>query len=101
MGNDNGNGSPTTQGSLNKPRYSLIPAGPLYEIAKAFTLGAPKHGDYDWRRHQSDEYIDKIYRHIEAYRMGEKADPESGLSHLAHAGADLMILMALEAGDGE
>jgi hypothetical protein len=81
----------------DKPRYTLIPPGPLLELAKVMTYGAEKYEDDGWvnvvcREGGVDRYLDACYRHIEAYRSGEVND-ESGLPHLAHAMASVMIAL--------
>lgn len=70
-----------------KPRYSLIPVGPLREVAEVFTFGAGKYAPDNWMHVEGWQwrYLDAMLRHIEAYRDGEWADPESGRSHLSHA----------------
>ena len=35
-------------------------------------------------------------RHFEAYRSGEKNDPESGMPHLWHVACNIMFLIELE-----
>lgn len=82
-------------GRIIKPNYSLIPADAFEEIVKVFTDGTKKYepngwlGEFTW-----SHYFSKIMRHLWAFWRGEDKDLESGLSHIAHAGADLMILLA-------
>jgi hypothetical protein len=48
-----------------------------------------KDGDNtEWSRTYSS-----IQRHLNSWWSGEDIDPESGMSHLAHATTQLMILM--------
>lgn len=78
-----------------KPDYSLIPADALEEIAKVFTDGTKKYASNGWLdKFTWSHYFSKIMRHLWAFWRGKDKDPESGLSHIAHAGADLMILLA-------
>lgn len=80
-----------------KTRFGLTPPWAREEVAKVFSHGAKKYPTYnfligtDWSR-----YIDAFYRHVSAWELGENKDPESGLSHLAHACACLMILISLQ-----
>ena len=37
-----------------------------------------------------------MLRHIFAWASGERVDAESGLSHLAHAGANVLFLLTYE-----
>jgi hypothetical protein len=45
----------------------------------------------DWSRPESAGY-----RHLTAWSMGENTDPETGLSHLAHAACNMLFLLAYE-----
>jgi len=80
-----------------KPRFSLVPAEARAELAKAFSHGAKKYppnnfrAGADWSR-----YVDALYRHVNAWELREDIDSESGLNHLAHAGACIMILLTLQ-----
>jgi hypothetical protein len=74
-------------------RYSLIPVGPLAELARVYGYGAQKYSDHNWRKGYPYSWsLDALQRHIEAFRRGENLDQESGLSHLAHANFHLMAL---------
>jgi hypothetical protein len=42
-----------------------------------------------------DRYYAAALRHLPAWRGGEELDPESGLTHLAHALANAAFLMEL------
>ncbi|KQW00062.1 hypothetical protein ASC87_19945 [Rhizobacter sp. Root1221] len=81
----------------------LLPPEALLEIAKAFTFGAKKYSANNWRKgFKWMRVTGALLRHVYAWMRGEKADPESGLSHLAHAGACLCFLLTFEAtGTGE
>lgn len=80
-----------------KLRYSLIPSAVLAEEAKVMTFGAKKYTADNWRKCDDlSRYVDAMYRHVEAWRMGEKLDPESGAHHLAHARCCLAFLMELD-----
>jgi hypothetical protein len=81
-----------------KLRYDLLPDAPISEIVAVLTFGARKYAPDNWRK-VSDwrgRYYAALQRHLAAWRMGEKTDSESGLSHLAHAGCCLVFLMALD-----
>ena len=50
-----------------KPRYDLIPSGPLRRLADRYTLGANLYGDYNWQKGMplSDTFnhiLDHLYR---------------------------------------
>ena len=69
------------------------------QIAAVLGHGATKYGPWNWRSTpiHATSYIAAIRRHLVAWLDGEDNDPESGLSHLAHVAAGLMILMDAEA----
>lgn len=74
--------------------YSLIPPLPLAEIARVYGYGARKYKPGNWLKGYPYSWsLDAMQRHIEAFRRGEEIDPESGLSHLAHASFHCMGLM--------
>jgi hypothetical protein len=80
-----------------KPRFDLMPATAELKIAEVLKYGACKYAPDNWRKVENPEarYIAAALRHINAWRRGEKHDPESGLSHLAHAATSLMFIMEL------
>lgn len=77
-----------------KPRLSLIPAEVLGDVAKVFEYGAATHGLNNWRsKGKVTTYLDAALRHtlqVVAFDEDDN-DKESGLHHLDHAIADLMI----------
>jgi hypothetical protein len=97
-------GDPKRAASAAKPRMSVMPAQALLRVAEALQTGAEKYGRLDWRNHdtRASTYYDACFRHLFAWWDGEDTDPESGLSHVAHAAASLLILMDLvQAGRGD
>lgn len=81
----------------SKNRVELVPVRPLEEIALAFTYGAIKYDADNYRRGTAwRRYVGAALRHLLAWARGEDTDPETGLSHLAHAAACLMILRELQ-----
>jgi Domain of unknown function (DUF5664) len=81
-----------------KPEYGLLPPYFLEEIVDVLTFGAKKYERENWR-YVSDgqrRYFDAMMRHLWAWKRGEIIDPESGMSHLAHAGCCLMFLGELD-----
>ena len=77
-----------------KPRVDLVPSSFVIEVAKVLTFGANKYEADQWR--DGTDYS-RIYaaclRHMLAWHEGEDKDPESGLSHLAHAACNLAFLL--------
>jgi len=81
----------------DKVRYDLVPPKPIEDLAKVLTFGARKYKPGNWRDCQDlGRYEAALLRHIQAYRMGEKLDPETQLPHLAHAMCNLVFLMELD-----
>lgn len=70
----------------------------LKEVIDVLTYGDSKYPAEDganWRLLDKPERRlgDALLRHIIAYRSGEKTDPETGKSHLAHAITNALMLM--------
>jgi len=76
-----------------KLRYDLIPADTFKQLVEVITFGANKYAPNNWQKVESDRYIAALYRHVEAWRMGEERDQESGLHHLAHAMCNVLFLL--------
>lgn len=81
-----------------KLRYDLIPVEAEREKVRALTYGAKKHSDWGWLKSTStySEQYAALRRHLEAFRGGEKIDPESGLHNLALAACRIDFLLELE-----
>ena len=74
-----------------------MPRVAVEEISRAFMYGADKYGRDNYRRGMKWLRISAAaLRHIYAWTWGEDKDPESGLSHLAHAGACVCMLLDYE-----
>ncbi|KKN73369.1 hypothetical protein LCGC14_0401820 [marine sediment metagenome] len=77
-------------------RVDLLPSHPLVEIAKVLTHGAGKYGADNWRRGlEWRRYYGAVMRHMLAWEGGEDLDPDSGLSHLACAGCNVLFLIEM------
>ena len=78
----------------NKLEYGLIPPLAQQEMVRVLTFGAQKYERDNWKRVPDSKrrYFDAMERHIWAWKMGEKIDPESGIHHLAHAMCCLSFL---------
>ena len=80
-----------------KTRFDLIPYGSIAEIADVLSYGAQKYSANNWARGTSwGRYFAAMCRHIFAWWGGENKDPETGYSHLAHAGCCLLFLMEFQ-----
>lgn len=76
----------------------LLPTSSLSEIAKVLDFGAKKYAAHNWRKGMEwSRLIASSLRHITSFNDGEDKDPESGLSHLAHAGCCILFLLEYEA----
>jgi hypothetical protein len=82
----------------DKLRWDLLPLKPIEDVVKVLTFGAKKYGPENWRKVEDgvDRYYAACMRHIVAHKMGEKNDPESNLSHLAHAICNLIFMQELD-----
>lgn len=81
-----------------KPRMHLLPPKATLEVAKVLTFGAQKYDEENWRKLENlqNRYTSGALRHIFAHMDGEKLDPESGISHLAHALCCLLFKLEIE-----
>lgn len=70
----------------------------LVAVAEVLAFGARKYVAWSWTRGKpwSKDYGAAL-RHLVAWWGGEDRDPESNLSHLAHAATDLMFLLVSQA----
>lgn len=77
-----------------KAPMELLSHQALLQIAKVFGHGAEKYGRYNYRAGLSwSRVIGAAYRHLGAFNSGEDLDPESGLSHIAHLGCCVIMLL--------
>lgn len=86
----------------DKTRYDLLPMSLITEAADVLTFGAQKYGVNNWRQPMPDRrgrWFSALLRHLFAYQSGEKIDPESGKSHLAHVVCNAMFLKETEDDD--
>lgn len=81
-----------------KDRYDLLDEQAEAEMVRVMTWGATKYEDFGWKTipHAKERYTAALRRHLAAWRMGEKLDPESGLPHLAHMACCAHFLQALD-----
>tara|TARA_R100000697_G_scaffold28105_1_gene37148 strand:- start:983 stop:1264 length:282 start_codon:yes stop_codon:yes gene_type:complete len=81
---------------IGKLQYDLLDPYALEDMVKVLTFGAIKYDRHNWKNVEKYRYEAAMMRHYEAYRKGELYDPESGVSHLAHALVNLMFLYCFE-----
>ena len=71
-----------------------MPWRAIAEITDVLSLGAEKYSANNWcRGTEWGRYFAALCRHVFAWWQGEDLDPETGKSHLAHAGCCLIFLM--------
>jgi hypothetical protein len=74
--------------------YALLPSEALDEIARVYAFGAEKYAAHNWRKgYEWNKSFSAMMRHLWAFWRGEDLDPESGLSHLGHAGFHVLGLL--------
>jgi hypothetical protein len=81
-----------------KPKMNLLPPKAIVEISKVLTFGASKYDAENWRKLDDlqNRYTAGALRHIFAHMDGEELDPETNLSHLAHAMCCLLFKLEIE-----
>ncbi len=80
-----------------KVPLDLISSIALMELGKVLQMGARKYDAHNWRKGLPwSRIIAAAMRHLVAYNGGETRDPESGLSHAAHAMCCFMFLLEYE-----
>jgi hypothetical protein len=79
-----------------KAPMHLLPPRPLIEIAEVFDFGQAKYSAFNWTGgFPVSRLFSAMLRHLWSWWAGEDNDPESGKSHLAHAGCCLLMAMDL------
>jgi len=91
-----------------KFKWSLLPIESIQEVIKVLMYGEKKYthkvgsqivsGADNWKMIPDipGRYYDAAMRHLTAWKMGEKNDPESKLPHLAHAGCCILFMIWAE-----
>jgi len=75
--------------------YSLIPWDAMDEVARVYAFGAEKYASHNWRKgYEWSKSFSSLCRHIFAFWRGDDRDPESGLSHLAHAAFHVLGMLS-------
>ena len=75
----------------------LLSTEAINQTAAVLAFGAEKYAEHNWRKgFVWSRPLSAAMRHITAFNAGEDKDPESGLSHLAHAACCIMFLLEFE-----
>lgn len=81
----------------DKLPLNLLSGEALMQTAAVLKFGADKYAEHNWRSgFQWSRPLAAAMRHLVAFNDGEDKDPESGLSHLAHAACCIMFLLEFE-----
>jgi hypothetical protein len=88
----------TTEGGTKhddgKPALALLPFAAVEEVAKVLQFGAKKYNKYNYKKgFEYTRLVSAALRHLFAFGKGEDKDPETGLSHLAHAICCVLFLL--------
>ncbi len=82
---------------LGKVPLHLLPFDALYGISAVLEFGAKKYGDRNWEKGMAwHRPFSACIRHLCKWWLCKGPDPETGLSHLAHAGCCILFLIAYE-----
>ena len=80
-----------------KTNWSLLPWDAVEEIIKVLQFGAGKYSPWNWAENggfKFDRLFNSSMRHFVAwFWYREDADPETGLSHMAHLGCNVLFLL--------
>ena len=87
----------------DKLEYGLLPPNALNDVVKVLSYGAKKYARDNWKYVPEGErrYFDAAQRHLWAYKRGELIDPETGISHIAHAICSLMFIAELNGNNSQ
>lgn len=80
-----------------KVRLDLFPPSAYYGISTVFTYGAVKYDDWNWAKGLPySRLYGALLRHMMSWFSGQETDPETGFSHLWHAGCNIAMLIHTE-----
>lgn len=81
-----------------KAPYHLLAPEFLDATAQVLKFGAEKYAERNWEKGMNwSRPFSAMMRHMWAWWRGERADPETSMSHLWHAACCVMFLIAYEA----
>lgn len=81
-----------------KAPWGLLPWDALGSVVEVLRRGAIKYEAENWRKVPDWRqcYWDATLRHLTAWKLGERNDPEWGLPHLAHAACCVLFMLAFD-----
>ncbi len=85
-----------TKNDEGKVRVDLVHPLFIVQVAQVMEHGAKKYGAWNWcKGFKWTRLYASTLRHLYAWFCNEDLDPDSGLPHLAHAAANIMMMMGL------
>ena len=61
--------------STNKGRFDLIPAFPLFRLARLYEAGAKKYAERNWEKGiPTGRFMDSAFRHLMNYQDGDRSE---------------------------
>lgn len=80
-----------------KDPWHLLPFDAVGAIIKVLAFGASKYSARNWEEGMAwSRCYAAMMRHASSWWMDEGKDPETGYSHLWHAGCCILFLIAFE-----
>lgn len=78
-----------------KDPWHLLPTDAVRQVVRVLAFGANKYAERNWERGiaHSRTYAATL-RHMTSWWEGEDNDPETGISHLAHAACEVLFALA-------
>lgn len=77
-----------------KRQWDLLPFDSVAKIVEVLEFGAKKYTARNWELGFAYSRIfNSLQRHLIAWFQGEDNDPETGLSHMAHAACNTLFLL--------
>lgn len=78
--------------------WDLLPPRALELVVEVLQFGAKKYGPYNWRKGiRYSRLFAAVQRHLWAFWQGENLDPETKISHLAHAACGILFMLQMRA----
>lgn len=79
-----------------KPQLDLLPYDSLVDITRVLEYGLQKYARDNWKKGIAiRRLLSATLRHLHTFNEGIDLDAESGLSHLAHAGSNVLFMLWL------
>ena len=73
----------------------MLPFSAMEPVIRVYMFGKKKYAKDNWRKGMAwSRAFNSAMRHLTTWWEGEDNDPESGLSHLAHAAWNVITLLA-------